>query len=498
MLSRAKTLTPRFRVISVELRERAVRFRMPFRFGATTLEGCPQAFVRAAIELADGRRAHGVAAEMMVPKWFDKSAEKSNADNVDDLRDSLRCASDVYLAAHVPRSAFAHFAEHYEPLLRAGALRAQESLVINYGAAVLDRALLDALCRALNVSFATAVLANVPGIDASITPDLEGTDIDAFLAALEPRQKNIAARHTVGLVDPLTADEIIRCAQYGLPQSLDQVITRYGNTHFKLKLSGDADADIARLGRIAAVLDGLPEYVVTLDGNEQYADTEALVGLIDALRSTSRLARLAECTRFIEQPFARSVALNVDVGAAARWWPLLIDESDATVDAFVQARTRGYDGVSSKSCKGVYKSLLNAARCARWNASAGQRRYFVSGEDLTMQPGLGMQQDLALVSLLQLPDVERNGHHYVDGFGGGGADDREQENFLAAYPSLYERSHGGVRLAIRGGMIDLASMAASGFASLAEPDFSALDPLGTGDACMNARSPAHRTQENLA
>jgi len=490
-------LAPRFRVVAAELHERAVRFRMPFRFGATTLDGCPQAFVRATIELADGRRAHGVAAEMMIPKWFDKSAEKSNADNIDDLRDSLRCASDVYLAAHAPRSAFAHFAEHYEPLLRAGALRAQESLVINYGAAVLDRALLDALCRALDVSFATAVLANVPGVDASITPDLAGTDIDAFLAALEPRQ-SIAARHTVGLVDPLTAGEIIRCAQDELPQSLDQVIARYGNTHFKLKLSGDADADIARLLRIAVVLDDLPEYVVTLDGNEQYADVESLQGLIDALRTTPRVNRLAESTRFIEQPLARSVALNVDVGAAARWRPLLIDESDATVDAFVRARKFGYDGVSSKSCKGVYKSLLNAARCARWNASPGRRRYFVSGEDLTMQPGLGMQQDLALVSLLQLPDVERNGHHYADGFGGGGADDREQENFLAAYPSLYEGLHGGVRLAIRGGMIDLASLAASGFASLAEPDFSALDPLGTGDACMNARSPAHRTQENLA
>lgn len=494
MLSRTNMLAPRFRVMAVELYERVVRFRMPFRFGATTIDGCPQAFVRATIELAGGRRADGVAAEMMIPKWFDKSARKSSADNIEDLRDALRRASDAYCAAHAPRSAFAHFAEHYEPLLRAGARREQESLVTHYGAAVLDRALLDALCRALDVSFADAVRANMPGVDTSLTPDLEGTDIDAFFASLEP-SKTIAARHTVGLVDPLTAREILHSAHDGLPQSLDQVIGRYGNTRFKVKLGGDADTDIARLSRIAAVLDDLPEYIVTLDGNEQYADIEALEGLIDALRSASRLGRLAENTCFIEQPLARSVALNVDVGAAGRWRPLLIDESDATVDAFVQARKLGYDGVSSKSCKGLYKSLLNAARCARWNASEGQRRYFVSGEDLTMQPGLGVQQDLALVSLLKLPDVERNGHHYVDGFGGGGADDREQENFLAACPSLYERSHGGVRLAIRGGMIDLASLAGPGFASLAAPDFSMLDPLG---ACMNARSPAHRAQENLA
>ena len=48
------------------------------------------------------------------------------------------------------------------------------------------------------------------------------------------------------------------------------MIGRYGNRDFKLKLGGDADTDIARLSRIAAVLDDLPEYIVTLDGNEQY------------------------------------------------------------------------------------------------------------------------------------------------------------------------------------------------------------------------------------
>ena len=51
--------------------------------------------------------------------------------------------------------------------------------------------------------------------------------------------------------------------------------------------------------------------------------------------------------------------------------PLIIDESDATLDAFPRARALGYAGVSSKSCKGFYKSLLNAARCARWNAARG-------------------------------------------------------------------------------------------------------------------------------
>ena len=39
----------------------------------------------------------------------------------------------------------------------------------------------------------------------------------------------------------------------------------------------------------------------------------------------------------------------------------------------------------------------------------------MSGEDLTTQAGLSVQQDLALVNLLGIRHVERNGHHYVNG-----------------------------------------------------------------------------------
>ena len=71
----------------------------------------------------------------------------------------------------------------------------------------------------------------------------------------------------------------------------------------------------------------------------------------------------------------------------------------------------------------------------------------MTGEDLTTQAGLAVQQDLALVNLIGLRHVERNGHHYVNGMAG--LPQREQDDFLAAHPDLYERSHGAVRLKIR-------------------------------------------------
>ena len=37
-----------------------------------------------------------------------------------------------------------------------------------------------------------------------------------------------------------------------------------------------------------------------------------------------------------------------------------------------QRRALGYRGISSKSCKGIYKSVINATRAAKWSAS-GER-----------------------------------------------------------------------------------------------------------------------------
>ena len=97
------------------------------------------------------------------------------------------------------------------------------------------------------------------------------------------------------------------------------------------------------------------------------------------------------------------------------------------------ARALGYRGISSKSCKGIYKSVINATRAAKWSAAG--TKYFIAGEDLTCQAGLAVQQDLALGALIGVTHAERNGHHYVDGFGETPA--AEAHAFLAAHPDLY-------------------------------------------------------------
>ena len=442
----------KFAVQAIDLFERDVQLRLPFRFGIVTLTAAQQAFARACIRLADGREAVGAAAELMAPKWFDKNPALSNDENFDQLRLSLALARDAYLSGG-SESAFGHFSAHYATLIAEGAQRGLNSLTACYGPALIDRALLDALCRALGISFYRAITGSAAGVD---TQEARG-----FLETLRPRT-SIAARHTVGLLDPISSTE--RRVNDGLPETLVEVLERYGHRWFKLKVGGDAKADVERLAAIAAVLDRLPDYRVSLDGNEQYADVEGVLELWRRMKAERRLARLVTAVAFIEQPIKRQHALAASVESLAKERPVIIDESDDSLDAFPRARELGYRGVSSKTCKGVYKAIINAARCAAWGPA-----YFMTGEDLTVQAGLAVQQDLALVSLLGLTHVERNGHHYVNGMAG--LPDEEQAAFLRAHPDLYERSHGAVRLRITNGQLAIASLDGTGYASGAMPDW---------------------------
>jgi L-alanine-DL-glutamate epimerase-like enolase superfamily enzyme len=463
---------PRLRVREVVLLERDVRLRLPFRFGVVTLTEAPQAFVRARIALEDGREGWGAAAEMLAPKWFDKDPALSDADNAEQLRTALRVARDLYAGADGPRTAFGLFADTYRARQAACAGRGLNPLVASFGSALLDRAVLDALCRLHGLSFWPAMRANLPGLaSVELVPDLAGFDLDAFLGSLRPAT-TLHARHTVGLLDPITGADQAPGDRVndGLPETLEEVVAAYGHTWFKLKVGGDVEADVSRLTAIAAVLDRRSRpYHVTLDGNEQYKSVDAALALWRALEQRPALARLTASIAFIEQPITRATALEHDVGALGAARPVIIDESDADLSAFVRAHARGYRGVSSKSCKGLYKSMLNAARCALWNRETGAATFFMSAEDLTTQAGLAVQQDLALVALLGLEHVERNGHHYVRGLAA--LPRAEQEAWLAAHPDLYTCDGDLVRLRITNGRLALGSLGCRGFAAGAEPDW---------------------------
>lgn len=466
---------PRFTLVETQRLEWPFRLRMPFRFGVITVTHGRQAVLRARIRLDDGTEQWGLAAESLAAKWFDKDPALTDAQNEHQLRRALELAEAATLGAGA-NTAFGHFADTYPAVTAAAGREGLNPLVASYGRALLDRAMLDAVLKAKGVSFWRGMRANIGGMAPhAIAPDLAGFDFGAMLAGRDPLLR-IHARHTVGLVDPITAADQAERVGDGLPETLEEVATTYRHRYWKLKVGGNVAADVERLSRIASVLDRLHGgYHASLDGNEQYEDAEGALALWRAMEAEPRLARLCASILFIEQPVKRARALETGMGVLAAARPVIIDESDGPLDAFITARALGYAGVSSKSCKGLWRSLINLSRCRAWNAAEGRERYFMSAEDLTTLAGVCVQQDLALVALMGLPHVERNGHHFVDGFAG--RPKAEAVRFMEAHPDLYADTARGPRLAIREGALEIGSLDTPGLGATIEPDLAAMEPM---------------------
>ncbi|AQZ52468.1 enolase C-terminal domain-like protein [Martelella mediterranea] len=438
---------------AIAFRTRPVRFRLPFHFGNTVVTETDQGFVSVTVEV-DGQIAEGHAAQLMVPRWFDKRASRTNEDTVADLKRSLEfaCRSAEDIASETIAAATTRMRHAVEAAMPEGTPR----LAAHFGPALVEMALIDAVCRAHGLNFPQAAKADLFGVSTLAAPDISSAAITGALAGITPLPA-ISPRQTVGFDAPIFSGEADR-ADDGLPVSLEAIIRATGIRAFKIKLKGEPDADIDRLAHIATLVDQTDNYRVTLDANEQYLP-DRFAAFLDRLQGDPRLSRLRNSIAFIEQPFARETALTLEITPALSAFPLIIDESDDHDDAFATAIAYGWSGTSIKSCKGVLRALLNYAR--KVDGRAHGKRLFISAEDLTCQPGLCWQQDTLVAATLGCRDVERNGHH----FGGGlqGYDDLEKARLLAAHPDLYRRNDGRIDLRIEDGTVAIGSLFGPGF-----------------------------------
>jgi len=445
-------------VRAVELAETRCRTRLPFRFGIATLTEAPLLTLRVHVR-TDRGDACGVAGDLLVPKWFDKRPDTRAEDDACDLVDAVRAAARA--VAGGSGSAFTLWRETWTRCVERSD---RVPLVSGFGVAQLERALIDAACRATGRSFRDALADEALGFDAAaIHPELAGAPVTTVLAQTAPSL--VSVRHTVGLLDALEPTPGAE-RRDTLPVALSEDIARYGLDHFKVKVAGPEDRErllaIARTARACAPRP--PRF--TLDGNEQFARAEDLAALLDSLAADTDGRALLDGLLSIEQPLARARSLEPDVEdgirALARIAPVLIDEADAGLDAFPRALALGYRGVSVKACKGVFRAVANALLCRARGDGA-----FQSSEDLTTLPIWPLQQDLALATALGLEHSERNGHHYFRGLAHLPADERAAA--LASHGDLYEADGDEVFLRIRAGRLTLGSLAAPGFGTELTP-----------------------------
>jgi hypothetical protein len=444
-----------FQIKDIQVFQRAVTLRLPFRFGAATVTACPQAFAKVTLQI-EGVDWHGASAELMVPKWFDKSPQRTQDDNFDQLRLCIIKARDAYLAAGSAQSAYSLSAATTEVVIDQMLKQGHPRLVGQFGPALLDKAIADAVLRSQNHSWVSGLGLGLLG--------------DPWSGSLKLHTANsVWLRHTVGLADRLTDAEPLTAEEDGLPNSLTQAIEAYGLKYFKLKVGGNLEADIERLAKIEAVLSQVQDYKVTLDGNETFQNVESLSVFVQALSKHEATQRLLERTLLIEQPLPRAIALEEKMPSMPLNIPVILDESDDHPDVLAKGLALGYRGISSKACKGIYRSLHSASLVQK------TPQCLLSGEDLTCQAGLGVQQDSLLATSLGVQHIERNGHHYVKGFGV--APLHESNDFAKAHADLYTSSSAGVHLKVQQGQINIASLHQTGFGHQAWPDWQSLDPI---------------------
>lgn len=411
----------KLRVKHIEFYRTDMQTRFPFRYGIANMTELPHLMVHADVEI-DGQHCSGIAADGLPPKWFTKDpATDYEQEDLPNMLRVIRHAADLATNLDAQPSLFQWWSELYKAQQNWARERAVAPLLAGFGTSLMERAVIDAACRHHQTTLFDALRSDLFEIRlGAIWPSLEACRLRDLL--LKQPNESVRLRHTIGLSDPITDNEISAEDRVddGLPQSLVSSIRQYGLQYFKIKLSGDIQRDRDRMVQLASIL---REEVgaatrFTLDGNEQFKSVDHFRDCWEQIRSTESVREMIHrFLIFVEQPLHRDHALQPTVKEALENWPdappIVIDESDAELDSLPTALELGYSGTSHKNCKGVIKSVAAVATISRRSSFA--KPLVVSAEDLINVGPVALLQDLAVVAALGMKHVERNGHHYIAG-----------------------------------------------------------------------------------
>ena len=475
------------KVQQIEFHVLPMATRFPFKYGIASMTHLPHLFVTSTLEL-DGRTVKGLATEGLPPKWFTKIPDTPFEQDLKSDLKVIRSAAATATAVGNCDNFFSFWQQLYTEHRKNWFSDGVPSLLANFALSLVERSCLDGLARHTGSPVHELIRSNRIGLDAgSIHSQLEGIQPSDFIPA-RPLDK-IIIRHTVGLGDPLTPEDITPEQQLddGLPFDLVSNIKTYGLTYFKIKLCGNSEIDLPRLKRIAEILreNTRGDYYVTLDGNEQFSNLSTFREAWEALDRIPIIHDLL--TRnllLVEQPVHRDHALDPGIRMQLEEWanhpPIIIDEADGDLDSLPTALSLGYSGTSHKNCKGIIKGLLNAALLHHHSRSTGNQT-ILSGEDLANVGPVALLQDLAMMNCFGIPHVERNGHHYFKGLSA--LPETIQKATLDAHPDLYIKSdQNWPTLDIRDGIIMTQSLNEAPFGVKPWIDAAQFTPLDTWES----------------
>ena len=241
--------------------------------------------------------------------------------------------------------------------------------------------------------------------------EFRGEFLDQYISP-DP-QPRMPLYHLVGALDPLTATDVQKPIDDGLPETLSEWIHHDGLTHLKIKLNGDDLAwDVNRVvavDRVAAETQRqrhVTRWHNSLDFNERCPNVSYLLEFLRKLKEQTPAG--FERIQYVEQPTARDLRANRDnvMHEAAKLKPVVIDESLVDLESLLLAREMGYTGAALKACKGQSQSLLLAA-------AAQKLGMFLCVQDLTC-PGASLIHSAGLAAHVPgVAAIESNARQYV-------------------------------------------------------------------------------------
>lgn len=436
----------------------------------------PLCHLHVEIEDSTGAKSFGCSADRLSVRWLDKRAGRSKSTKLRQLVSLIASTKALYLEKPIFENPFDMWLTNHAKVMAMGRAAGQLDLTSVFVSSLFERALIDAVCRSHDRSLlemlATDQLGFMPQrIHAAVKASNPASYLPAQIST------RLHARHTVGFFDPLNDQDrpLEQRLNDGLPETLQEIIEEYGIRYFKVKVSGNPQADYDRLNRIWGLLPHSAEPVVTLDANEAFDDPAAFIEFLKRLKRDQ--LGLFQHIAFVEQPFPRGISLQAESEAAIReassLKPLVIDESDASLGSFPRAIKLGYSGTSHKNCKGVFKSLAN--RALMLQLLDDEARLFMTAEDLQNLPIVPLHQDLLMVAILGISHCERNGHHYNRGLSMLSAADKN--SVAKNHRDLYRKRGDEWYLNVQEGQVRINSLFGSGFAVTDEPDWNSMVDL---------------------
>src|SRR5215212_5820090 len=152
------------RITRSELRVFNMHLRMPFKYGITTLRALPHLFMKLDLDI-DGKTKSGISSDHLPPKWFTKNPDTHARDDIADMIECIKAAVTHVQAAGECANLFELWIKTYNAQKAWAATKNFPPLLWNFGVTLVERALIEAFNKHLNIPFPQALRENRIRID---------------------------------------------------------------------------------------------------------------------------------------------------------------------------------------------------------------------------------------------------------------------------------------------------------------------------------------------